>query len=458
MDFTDPEYKNNSKIPKNKQPNIDLPPPSIPIKGEVDEEKIVDTEPKPSEPKKPESFKLYKKESSANDSLDRLEENQNNEYETFEFRADPKEYFKIWIVNVALTILTLGIYSAWAKVRTNRYLYASTYLHGSNFEYNADPKRILIGRLIVVGLYGGFYITSNILGLKTLSLILMGIFLIILPWLIRQAIRFRLKSASYRNIRFRYFGELKSFYKFFILSAIILAGPYFVLLGVVIFFGNYNSVIMVSGILMAIYMVIASFVIYPIIYKKYQELIINNSFFGIDKFEFNASNKSIMWIFFKVILWFIVASVLIGIGVSIINVGMLTPGNNSILKEYPYLMPYFILGLTTIVYILILGFMKGVSDGYISNFVRNHTTLEEAKLKGTIKPAKLGWISFTNILLLLLSLGLLYPWTKIRYLKHKIENTHFACDNYDKFVADATDDISTYGEEAMDFFDIDIGV
>ena len=34
----------------------------------------------------------------------------------FEFRGDGMEYFKIWIVNILLTIVTLGIYSAWAKV------------------------------------------------------------------------------------------------------------------------------------------------------------------------------------------------------------------------------------------------------------------------------------------------------------------------------------------------------
>jgi len=436
MDFMDPELKNSPSFSSEQLQKESLS--AIPLKGEMSEDKIVELK----------------------SNNEKQENNQRtSSYETFEFRANPKEYFKIWIVNVALTILTLGIYSAWAKVRTNRYLYASTYLHGSNFEYNADPKRILIGRLIVVGLYGGFYITSDILGLQTLSLIIIGIFLIILPWLIRQAIRFRLKSASYRNIRFRYFGELKSFYKFFILSAIILVAPYFVLIWAVIYFDN-DTMAMTYGLLIVIYMILAFFVIYPIIYKKYQELIINNSFFGIDKFEFNASNKSIMWIFFKVFLWFIVAFFLIGIGVSVIKFFAFLPSSHSIpiLRDYPYLIKYFFMGMTTLIYIMILGFMKGISDGYISNFVRNHTTLEEAKLKGTIKPAKLGWISFTNILLLLLSLGLLYPWTKIRYLKHKIENTHFACDNYDKFVADATDDVTTYGEEAMDFFDIDIGV
>ena len=32
----------------------------------------------------------------------------------FRFTGKTGEYFRIWIVNLALTILTLGIYSAWA--------------------------------------------------------------------------------------------------------------------------------------------------------------------------------------------------------------------------------------------------------------------------------------------------------------------------------------------------------
>ncbi|HEX8601991.1 MAG TPA: DUF898 family protein, partial [Pseudoduganella sp.] len=41
--------------------------------------------------------------------------------ERFEFTATGGEYFRIWIVNLLLTIVTLGIYSAWAKVRRNQY-------------------------------------------------------------------------------------------------------------------------------------------------------------------------------------------------------------------------------------------------------------------------------------------------------------------------------------------------
>jgi hypothetical protein len=37
--------------------------------------------------------------------------------EQLHFTGSGAEYFGIWIVNLLLTILTLGIYSAWAKVR-----------------------------------------------------------------------------------------------------------------------------------------------------------------------------------------------------------------------------------------------------------------------------------------------------------------------------------------------------
>ena len=48
----------------------------------------------------------------------------------FEFTGSGSEYFKIWIVNVLLTIVTLGIYSAWAKVRRLRYFYNNTRFAG----------------------------------------------------------------------------------------------------------------------------------------------------------------------------------------------------------------------------------------------------------------------------------------------------------------------------------------
>src|SRR3954471_13313191 len=80
----------------------------------------------------------------------------------FEFRGKSGEFFRIWIVNIALTLITLGIYSAWAKVRTRRYFYGNTLVAGHSFDYHASPVRILIGRAIALVLFGGYQLGARI--------------------------------------------------------------------------------------------------------------------------------------------------------------------------------------------------------------------------------------------------------------------------------------------------------
>jgi uncharacterized membrane protein YjgN (DUF898 family) len=65
-----------------------------------------------------------------------------------QFTGQAGEYFRIWIVNLCLTVITLGFYSPWAKVRRKRYFYGSTLLDGAAFEYTGNPVAILKGRLL----------------------------------------------------------------------------------------------------------------------------------------------------------------------------------------------------------------------------------------------------------------------------------------------------------------------
>jgi uncharacterized membrane protein YjgN (DUF898 family) len=111
-----------------------------------------------------------------------------------------------------------------------------------------------------------------------------------------------------------------------------------------------------------------------------------------------------------------------------------------------------------LIYLPLIFGQKGLSDAYFSNYVRNHTTLEEAPFRGDINPFKLAWISISNVFMIIISLGLLYPWTQIRYLKYKLENTSFACQDYEQFESYGYEQGSTVGEEMVDFFDIDIGL
>ena len=98
----------------------------------------------------------------------------------FRFTGTGGEYFAIWIVNLLLSIVTLGIYSAWAKVRREKYFHQHTRLAGTGFDYHGRPGAILRGRLLAVGLLGitqadflGPWVTWGSWGLLAL----------LLPWL-----------------------------------------------------------------------------------------------------------------------------------------------------------------------------------------------------------------------------------------------------------------------------------
>jgi len=132
-----------------------------------------------------------------------------SDFVSLRFTGQAGEYFRIWIVNICLSIVTLGIYSAWAKVRRKRYFYGNTLLGDSAFEYLADPKAILKGRIVVVGGFAIYSLVGRINPLAGLAMAL--VFLGVLPWLIVRASRFNAVNSAHRNVRFDFragYGEM----------------------------------------------------------------------------------------------------------------------------------------------------------------------------------------------------------------------------------------------------------
>src|SRR5687767_12457304 len=74
----------------------------------------------------------------------------------FQFTGSEREYFRIWVVNLLLSLATLGMYSAWAKVRRLQYFDRNTVLAGASFDFHGDPKTILRGRLLAVTLLASY--------------------------------------------------------------------------------------------------------------------------------------------------------------------------------------------------------------------------------------------------------------------------------------------------------------
>ena len=116
------------------------------------------------------------------------------------FTGQAGEYFRIWIVNLCLSVLTLGIYSAWAKVRRKRYFYGSTLLDVSAFEYTGNPVAILKGRLLVLAVFTIYSLAQNVLPLLSLAM-LFGMFAL-MPWIVQRALQFNARNSLHRNVRF----------------------------------------------------------------------------------------------------------------------------------------------------------------------------------------------------------------------------------------------------------------
>ncbi len=124
----------------------------------------------------------------------------------FRFSGSGSEYMKIWIVNVLLTIITMGIYSAWTKVRRERYFYSNTWIGDHAFEYLANPIEILKGRAVVFSV-----ILTAVLLIRYypwLEPVLWLGFMALTPWIIVKALQFRSRRTAFRNVRFNFDGSI----------------------------------------------------------------------------------------------------------------------------------------------------------------------------------------------------------------------------------------------------------
>ena len=130
------------------------------------------------------------------------------------FTGTGREYFRIWIVNLALTVVTLGVYSAWAKVRRTQYFYRNTRLAASCFDYHGTPIAILKGRVVAVVLLAIYYVAGQLSPLYGLAAF--AVLSLVIPWLLARSFRFRLHNTSYRGIRFRFRGGTGSAYWVFL--------------------------------------------------------------------------------------------------------------------------------------------------------------------------------------------------------------------------------------------------
>jgi len=367
--------------------------------------------------------------------------------ERFEFTGKAVEYFSIWIVNVALTILTLGIYSAWAKVRTNQYFYGNTLLDGASFRYLADPKQILKGRIIAFAVFMLYYFASLMSPIVAGGM--MAIIMLLVPALIVMSMSFRLRNSAYRNVRFNFDKNFKRAYAVFLIPVLFI--------GAYIFFASQFGSAQAAAdaepeipVLMLLLLAAIS-LMFPWWEYMITQFKVEHSGFGEADFSFFATIKNYYGMYLKM---FIVMFVVIMI--MALAMGVLIPMFAS--EEEPgimaVVMPLLIMFMILPAYLWMFAYMQTKR----TNLVYGNLHIDGHQVKSELKTAYMMYLYFTNTLAMMFTLGLLMPWAKIRTAKYKASVTSIdVAGNLSQFTASQAEHQTALGEEMGEMFDIDLG-
>jgi uncharacterized membrane protein YjgN (DUF898 family) len=156
------------------------------------------------------------------------------------FQGNGRTLFGITLTNLIKTILTFGIYRFWAKTRLRQYIFGETLFAGDRFSYHGTATELLRGA-VRFGLFFIFFVVLSVytfLEYGPIASELTGntftiIFLIVLPFLMVGAWRYRLSRIIWRGIRFSFRGQgreaLTVYFKgyLFVLLTLGLYWPYF---------------------------------------------------------------------------------------------------------------------------------------------------------------------------------------------------------------------------------------
>ncbi|WP_219702320.1 YjgN family protein [Marinomonas lutimaris] len=373
------------------------------------------------------------------------------------FNGSGSEYFKIWIVNILLTIITLGLYRPWAKVRTLRYFYGNTELDNANFEYHATGKQLFVSFIIAIALLLLYVFISRINA--ALGIILPIALLIALPWIIWRSMKFNLRMSSYRNVHFGFNGQLSGSY------VVLLAYPIGMLLVVI---GAVSLASSISFWLAAILTVMAYPAYLAMTTKVVNSYIVNGIHFGQGKVNSKLEFKPFLIIFLKatgISLLLLLAAAIIFSGMAYMSIN--SSQINSLMQNIsdlgqgarPSSLIIYSLVVFYVTLLLISMYALAYTKAHQRTYLLNETILDNSiTFESTLTTNKYFGVMFTNLLLLICTLGLAYPWTAIRLYRYSIESVSVQAEQgFDQFISTQSDNKGPLGEELGDAFNADIG-
>jgi uncharacterized membrane protein YjgN (DUF898 family) len=368
------------------------------------------------------------------------------------FTGSGSEYFRIWIVNLLLSIVTLSLYRPWAKVRRLRYFYANTLVDGHAFDFHGNPRKMLRGYLLV-GLMLLAYSTANRFS-ATAALVAVVFLAILWPALLRASMQFRLANTSWRGLRFRFNGTLAGAYRGMLplfVPALAMGALRFEIVD-----PQHPTMTYVKHIYMVMGVTLLVAPLMWWIFKRYQ-----HDHYGLGQWQtkLTVGPGSAYGLVFRIFGVTLLSGVVVMLFVGI--AGAVAGGVAAVTGlVQSKMLTFALIGLLVfIAYFLFLMVPIPYAISRAQNLVWRHTRCDEVSFDSKLPFDKMVKLTIKNWLLMLVTLGLYYPFASISFYRLRIESiTPQLSGNLDRLQAQAAGAGDASGDAAGDLFGIDIGL
>ncbi|MFL6657881.1 MAG: YjgN family protein [Massilia sp.] len=352
------------------------------------------------------------------------------------FTGSGREYFKIWIVNLFLSVVTLGIYSAWAKVRRLQYFDRNTHLAGAVFDFDGDPKAIFRGRVLAVILLAAYHYAFGFS--VTIGLIVIGTLMVSLPFLMRGALRFRMRNTRYRGLRFGFTGAPVGAYLAYVPPLLIFLLP--------------AALVAVDPSGSAVALVFLLYLVWPLMHgamKRYQH---GNVQFGSLASHFDIPKRRFYGPYLKSIGWGMVFMFIVGAVAALVMAGWIAS------QKGPNPAAALMGGLLGIAVTYLLYLLTGpYLQVRLNNMTWSGTSLPGLRIDSHMQARAYIKLQLVNSLLTVLSLGLYRPFAVVRNYRYRIENVTVTTEgSFERAVAAVAVSGSAGADGVADFLGVDL--
>ena len=355
------------------------------------------------------------------------------------FTGSGSEYFRVWIVNVLLSIVTLGFYTPFARKRTAQYFYSHSMIAGSALEFTAQQRRMVFGFVLVFALSAAYQLAVRTGQDTAVSLFLLG-GAALAPFIWASAMRFRLSNTRWRGLRLVFTANWKEIYKaswpVFAL-ALVWIGVFY---GIDSLVGDYVSGVEAGGakrprldngtlwtvagiVLLGMFLTVLCFIRME---YNYRSLLVLRTRIGNEISRWKPVYMDFVKIWAGTVLVFILSIVVISVLLGAVAGGAAMLGHgmkNSKVGALVFILIIF--GALMFFFLLLLasGPARAYREARMFHLIWNNTGISQiARFKSTLSTRKFVLLRLKNMLLTTLTIGFYRPFARVAEYKMKFES------------------------------------